>query len=134
MTLEAGEGPLGTSDSASSVEAMPADDGKTFVRLSYSYAFGAVARLAMQAYLGTIGRDKVGFTVVGKEADGRPQLVGGMRGVVERNTMRYYLAIEAFLGALSAPPGAHGRRACATGLPPSRLSASTPRNGARRIS
>jgi hypothetical protein len=26
-----------------------------------------------------------------------------MRGVVERNTMRYYLAIEAYLGALSAP-------------------------------
>ena len=31
--------------------------------------------------------------------------VSGMRGAVERNTMRYYLAIEAFLGALSAPPG-----------------------------
>jgi hypothetical protein len=27
-----------------------------------------------------------------------------MRGVVERNTMRYYLAIEAYLGALSLPP------------------------------
>jgi hypothetical protein len=26
--------------------------------------------------------------------------------VVERNTMRYYLAIEAYLGALSAPPRA----------------------------
>jgi hypothetical protein len=25
---------------------------------------------------------------------------------VERNTMRYYLAIEAYLGALSAPPAA----------------------------
>ena len=30
--------------------------------------------------------------------------VSGMRGVVERNTMRYYLAIEAYLGALSASP------------------------------
>ena len=27
-----------------------------------------------------------------------------MRGVVERNTMRYYLAVEAYLSALSAPP------------------------------
>ena len=63
-------------------------------------------RLAMQAYLGTVGRDKVGFTVVGRQADGQPRYVGGMRGVVERNTMRYYLAIEAFLGALSAPPQA----------------------------
>ncbi len=29
-----------------------------------------------------------------------------MRGLVERNTMRYYLAIEAYLGALSMPPAA----------------------------
>ena len=29
-----------------------------------------------------------------------------MRGVTERNTMRYYLAIESFLGALATPaPG-----------------------------
>jgi hypothetical protein len=29
-----------------------------------------------------------------------------MRGLVERNTMRYYLAIESNIGALSAPPQA----------------------------
>lgn len=27
-----------------------------------------------------------------------------MRGAIERNTMRYYLAIEAYLGSLSLPP------------------------------
>jgi hypothetical protein len=48
----------------------------------------------------------VGFTVVGRQSDGRPRHVGGVRGVVERNSMRYYLAIEAFLGSLSAPPPA----------------------------
>lgn len=106
VNLEANEGPLGTHDLRIVVAAMPADDGKTFIRLSYSYAYGAVARVAMQAYLRTIGHDKVGFTVVGKEDDGKPHFVGGMRGVVERNTMRYYLAIEAYLGALSAPPNA----------------------------
>jgi len=38
---------------------------------------------------------------------GKPaQPVGGMRGAVERNTMRYYLAIEAYFGALSSPPAA----------------------------
>jgi hypothetical protein len=57
----------------------------------------------MQAYLGTVGRNKVGFTAVGNESGGRRQSVGGMRGVVERNTMRYYLAIEAYLGALGTP-------------------------------
>jgi hypothetical protein len=65
-----------------------------------------VGQLAMRAYLSTIGRDKVGFTVVGRESDNQPRLIGGMRGLVERNTMRYYLAIEAYLGALSAPPTA----------------------------
>jgi len=43
---------------------------------------------------------------VGKQSGGRPLYIGGMRGLVERNTMRYYLAIEAFLGALSVPPQA----------------------------
>ena len=60
-------------------------------------------RANIDAYLGTLGRDKVGFTVVGRLADGQPRHVGGMRGVVERNSMRYYLAIEAFLGARASP-------------------------------
>ncbi len=106
VNLVASEGPLGTHDLRIVVAAMPADGGKTFIRLSYSYGYGTMARLAMQAYLRTIANDKVGFTVVGKEEDGAPHFVRGMRGVVERNTMRYYLAIEAFLGALSAPPNA----------------------------
>jgi hypothetical protein len=76
------------------------------VRLSYAYSHGVLASAAMRAYLGTLGRDKVGFTVTGRDSDGQPRHVGGMRGLVERNTMRYYLAIEAFLGSRSAAPGA----------------------------
>ena len=60
----------------------------------------------MAAYFSTIGRVKVGFTVTGKENDGSPIYIGGMRGLVERNTMRYYLAIEAYLGALTLSPRA----------------------------
>lgn len=106
VKLNADEGPIGTRNYRIVLEATPVEGGRTFIRLSYSYSFGAVGRLAMQAYLGTIGRNKVGFTVDGKEADGQPRYIGGMRGVVERNTMRYYLAIEAFLGPFSAPPQA----------------------------
>lgn len=105
VTLRADEGPLGTRDYRIVLEAAPMEGGKTFVRLSYAYSYGVLAGVAMQAYLGTIGRDKVGFTVTGKEGDGRPRYVKGMRGLVERNTMRYYLAIEAFLGSRSAAPG-----------------------------
>jgi hypothetical protein len=74
------------------------------MHLTYSYTYGLAGKLAMQAYLATIGSDKVGFTVIGKEADGAPEYIGGVRGVVERNTMRYYLAIDSYLGAVTAPP------------------------------
>jgi hypothetical protein len=105
VTLNADEGPLSTRDYRIVLEAIPLDKDRTFIHLSYAYAYGMTGRLAMQAYLGTIGRDKVGFTMTGNR-DGRTGYIGGMRGVVERNTMRYYLAIEAYLGALSAPPQA----------------------------
>lgn len=103
VTLNAERGPLGTRDYRIVFEAVAVDSGRTFIHVSYAYGFGTVGRLAMQAYLGTLGRSKVGFTIAGTQADGRPRHVGGMRGVVERNTMRYYLAIEAYLGALSTP-------------------------------
>jgi hypothetical protein len=106
VTLSANVGPLRTRDFRIVLEPVALDDGQTFIHLSYSFAYGLVGRLAMQAYLGTSGRDKVGFTVAGTQPDGQPLHIGGMRGVVERNTMRYYLAIEAFLGALTQPPQA----------------------------
>ena len=106
VQLSADEGPLSTRDYRIVLEAVPLDSGRTFMRLSYSYGYGLVGRLAMQVYLGTIGINKVGFTVIGKQSNGESLHIGGMRGVVERNTMRYYLAIEAYLGALSLPPQA----------------------------
>ena len=90
--------------------------------MSYSYGYGAAARIAMQAYLATAGRDKIGFSITGKGDDGKPVYIDGVRGVVERNTMRYYLAIEAYLGALSATPCGSAREAAA-GLVRSRPSA-----------
>ena len=103
--LQAGEGPVGTRDYRIAVSAMPLDGGRTFLRLNYSYGFGAAGRMAMQLYLGTVGANKIGFTVLGRDAGGQPQYIQGVRGAVERNAMRYYLAIDAYLGSLSAPPG-----------------------------
>lgn len=99
VQLSAAEGPLSTRDYRIVFEAAPIAAGKTFVHLTYSYAYGTAARLAMKAYLGTLGSGKVGFTVTGRDAQGAPELIGGVRGVVERNTMRYHLAIDAFLDA-----------------------------------
>lgn len=103
--LTAAEGPVGTRDYRVVVAAVPLDGGRTFMRLSYSYSYGMAGRLALQGYLATAGADKVGFSVTGRDAKGAPVYIDGMRGVVERNAMRYYLAIDSYLASLAAPPG-----------------------------
>ncbi|MGI4779756.1 MAG: hypothetical protein ACRYGA_16840 [Janthinobacterium lividum] len=105
VRMSAASGPLSTRDYRISLEAVPIDGGKTFIHLGYAYAYGTAARLAMKGYLATVGSDKVGFTSSGKDAQGEPSYVDGVRGVVERNTMRYYLAIDAYLDA----PGMQNR-------------------------
>ena len=108
VTLAADEGPLGTRDYRIALQAAPLDGGRTLMHFSYSYAYGALARIAMKAYLSTSGSDKVGFSIVGRGADGEPKYIDGVRGAVERNTMRYQLAIEAYLASLAAPPAEQG--------------------------
>jgi len=105
VQMAAETGPLGTRNYRLALEAAPLDRQHSFIHMSYSYAYGTAARLAMQAYLATAGRDKVGFSVTGRAENGTPIHVDGVRGALERNTMRYYLAIEAYLGGMSAPPG-----------------------------
>jgi hypothetical protein len=103
--LKSDQGPLGTHDYQIALEATPIDDKHTFILLSYSYGFSVMSRFAMQAYLNTLGASKVGFTTSGRDAKGQPQYVGGMLGATERNTMRYFLAIDSYLASLAAPPG-----------------------------
>ncbi len=89
--LNAAQGPFGTRDYHINVEAIPLDNGHTFMHMSYAYGFGGTGRFAMQAYLATAGASKVGFTT------------DGVRGAVERNAMRYYLAIDAYLNTMNVP-------------------------------
>ena len=103
VALEAPEGPYDTTDYRILVQAAPLDGGRTFLHLAYSYTLNGMARMGMRIYLASSGRDKVGFSVVGRTPEGEPEYVRGVRGVVERNTMRYYLALEAYLDALDAP-------------------------------
>ena len=105
IQLNADSGPLGTSNYRIELQAAPIDGNKTFMHLRYAYEYGMAGRLAMQGYLATGGRGKVGFsTKTPTTANAKPIYVGGARGAVERNTMRYYLAIDAYLQALSLPP------------------------------
>jgi hypothetical protein len=85
------------------LEAIPLGANRSFIHVKYSYSYGLMAKVAMQTYLGTLGSSKIGFTVEGEDESGKPLHVGGLRGAMERNTMRYYLAIDAYLKSINAP-------------------------------
>jgi hypothetical protein len=102
VLLKAATGPLGTRNYRIKLEAVAAHENKTFLHLTYSYSYNFVGQMALKSYLATAGRNKVGFSIQGKLPSNEPLYIGGVRGMVERNTMRYYLAIDAYLQALSA--------------------------------
>ncbi len=103
VQLTAENGPLDTHHYKMAVEAIAINEKSSFIHMTYSYAYGASAQLAMDIYLATIARNKVGFSRLNPQSDSSPIYIGGTLGGVERNTMRYYLAIEAFLAAFELP-------------------------------
>lgn len=100
LTLSAARGPAGTQDYLITLAATPAERG-TRLQIDSSYRSSMFSTMLTSAYLNTLGRDKVGFSRSGP-GEGA-QLVQGLRGVVERNVMRYHLAIETFLENQGAP-------------------------------
>ncbi|MGZ5180047.1 MAG: hypothetical protein ACXWC6_03560 [Ramlibacter sp.] len=102
VQMEAPDGPYDTHDYRLVAEAVPLQAGRTFLHLGYAFGYAGGSRVAMSLYLATVGRSKVGFTRV-PSSTGEPVLVQGMRGVVERNAVRYYLAIDAWLAGLAVP-------------------------------
>ena len=101
ILLSSEKGPLGTSNYRIEFQAVPLPDNRSFVRLRYAYGYGIASRVAMQGYLATVGRGKVGFTQTGQGTE--KTFIGGMRGAAERNIMRYYLAIDAYQASLDRP-------------------------------
>ena len=99
--LSSREGPLGTGNYLIVLELIALDEQHSFMHLQYSYTQSWLTRWASNVYFSTRGRSKVGFTWI--EDDDPPHLVRGVRGALERNTMRYYLAIDAYLQALGSP-------------------------------
>ena len=113
VSLTADSGPVSTSDYRIVFEVTPLDAQHSFLHFGYGYSYGTMARMASSLYLSTVGRNKIGFTVVGTGSDGKPQYVQGERGIVERNVMRNYLALLAYnsvpSSASSAPMDARLR-------------------------
>ncbi|GAA4340317.1 hypothetical protein GCM10023165_20210 [Variovorax defluvii] len=104
VQLSAQSGPLGTSNYRVSLEAVPLGERRTFLHFGYAYDHNLMARLATKAYLATFGSHKMGFTVIGQKPDGEPEYIRGVRGLMERNAMRYFLTLDAYLDSLDAAP------------------------------
>ena len=77
--------------------------GQTLVHMGLSYTTSLVSRLATNTYLSTLGRGKVGFSLDEQQAD-HPAYVTGEKGIIERNVMRYYLALTVYLDTLHLDP------------------------------
>jgi hypothetical protein len=96
IEMRAEEGPAGTRNYRLDAQLLELDRTRSLLRLSYEFGYGKAGGVAIRLYLATIARGKVGFTM---END---QPVQGLRGVVERNTMRYFIAMRAYLEARAA--------------------------------
>jgi hypothetical protein len=103
IALTAKKGPLLTRDHRIRIEAVPLDKARTFIHFGYDYSYGVLARSAIKSYYATIGRDKRGFSIIATDKSGNPVYVAGARGSVERNAVRYYLAIQTYMDTLKTP-------------------------------
>jgi hypothetical protein len=103
FSLTARRGPLGTSDYRIMLEALDLSDGRSVVHLRYAYSYGFLASLASRLYLQGSAGAKRGFTVTSAPGADKTTYIDGVRGIVERNAMRYYLALDTFLETQQTP-------------------------------
>ena len=101
-TLFAPEGPLGTRNYRITLQAISVPDG-TLIHILSAYRSSTASRLATSIYLATLGNGKIGFSRDGVDGNGQPRYVEGVRGTIERNVMRHYLALQAALETLQLP-------------------------------
>jgi hypothetical protein len=102
VALSASQGLFGTTENQVQLEAAGVD-GRTVVALRSSYVPSVMSNVMTAVYLNTVGRNKVGFSLEGAGPGAPAQYVKGFRGMIERNAMRYYLALEAFLDLQALP-------------------------------
>ncbi len=85
------------------LEAMPLDAERTLVHVRYHWSTPLWLRMASDSYFATVGAHKIGFSTTGADPHGGPAYVSGINGAVERNALRYYLALDTFLSTDHAP-------------------------------
>lgn len=111
LRLRAEHGPVGTSDYLIELDAMPVAEG-TLLHIRSSYQPSWLSSMLTSTYLSTLGRDKVGFSLIDQGGELHP--VKGIKGIIERNVMRYQLAIDTFLSTHSLPKATRHETALAS--------------------
>ena len=96
VTLTADEGPFNTSDYFVGLYAIDAENG-TYAQLHSSQKTGKAISGAMGLYFSTLGRNKIGFSVVGTDRKGNPEFSTGTQAMLERNVVRYLLALRTYI-------------------------------------
>jgi len=100
LRLHADHGPLSTRDHLIELDVVRAEEG-SLLHFHISYQRSWLSSMLTNAYLSTLGRNKIGFSHSTQEGESRP--VQGIKGIIERNAMRYQIAINAFLNTQSLP-------------------------------
>jgi hypothetical protein len=104
MSMVADKGPFNSSDHKFRIRAAALDGKRSFVHLSYSYRYSPLQYIAIKSYIALFGTKRAGFSVESFTEENGPVYVSGVKGSIERNVMRYYLAILAYFDALKYPP------------------------------
>jgi hypothetical protein len=103
IAISAEKGPYFAKECLIGLEAVSLGSSTTLVHFSYSYQYGTFMRILIKTYLATAGYNKVGFSVQSTAEDGNPVYVRGVRGAIERNAVRYFLALMAYLDTSQLP-------------------------------
>lgn len=101
LHLHADRGPVGTKRYQIVLAAIPVEEG-TLLHIESSYRPSFLSTMLTRSYLATVGRGKVGFSLK-TDKEGKAKPVQGIKGIIERNVMRYHIAINTFLSTQSLP-------------------------------
>jgi len=93
--ITAEKGPLGTSKYRIQLE-VTAIQGRTFGRFQVSQKHSWISSRAAKLYIATVGRNKKGISIIGRDSTGAPIYSEGELAIAERNLLRYYFAFTAF--------------------------------------
>ena len=85
------------------LEAIPLEGERVLIHVRYAWRTSLWLRVATDSYFATVGARKVGFSTTGTDKHGEPEYASGLHGAMERNALRYYLALDSYFSTDQTP-------------------------------